>query len=263
MAERLLQRLAARAVHLLQALALEACRIALGLAEHALLVLAVSVRRLVGVLLGVVAGVSASLNVGSLDFLICSSVTSASAICWSIAFGPAERSVASGGTGAGIASRRRRWASPARPGSFAIGSTGLAFALEASGAATVASLMSFSESSLPPLTIPVTLPLTSSAPPSLKSSASSRFLGAELSTASLTAWMNAARSNAPGSFVGHLVDLRGLRLAATMSLPGGTRRALRVRRRPRSRARASSSPRPRPPTCPSWPGTPGPRAGPC
>ena len=144
---------------------------------------------------------SAPLNVGSLDLWICSSVTSASAICLSISFGPAERSVAAGGTGAGIAFAAPTVAVPCPTGSLVSGSTCLGFAFEASGAATVASLMSFCDSSLPLPTRPVTSPLTLAAPPSLNSSASSRFLGAALSTACLTAWMNAARSNAPGSFV--------------------------------------------------------------
>ena len=132
---------------------------------------------------------------GSLDLWIWSSVTSASDICLSIASGPPERSVALSEALSGIASLAPTLPGAGPASSGDIGVTCLGLALLASGVASVAPLMSFSAPFLPSLTWPPTASLTPSA---LKSSASSRFLGAALSIASLTAAMNAARSNVPG-----------------------------------------------------------------
>ena len=127
-------------------------------------------------------------------------MTSASTICWSTSAGPSDRSVSSAGPRAGHraggADRRGGGARARRAGA---GRPAWAWPLEVSGGASVACLMSFSASFLPPLTSAPTSSLASpTLPEPLKSSASSRFLGAAASIAFLTAAMNALRSKTPG-----------------------------------------------------------------
>ncbi len=139
------------------------------------------------------------MNVGSLDFWICWSVMSASASFASTSAGPPDRSVCCAGRGLGIAPAAPTSAGGAPGSSFSIGVTGFGVALEGSGGACVFSLMSFSDPSLPPLTMPWTSSLTLPAfPDPLKLSASSRFCGVAASIACLTAAMNALRSKTPG-----------------------------------------------------------------
>ncbi len=161
---------------------------------------------------------------GSLLLASCSSVTPSRSISWSTSAGPAERSVSSGGRGPGIAAAAPTLAVAAPGSSGCSGVTGFGVALEVSGGASVAPLMSFSASFLPPLTSWPTSPLTWAAlPEPLKSSASSRFLGAAASIAFCTAAMNALRSKVPGLLGAHLLDLRagGLALEVVARRDGG------------------------------------------
>ena len=85
--------------------------------------------------------------------------------------------------------------------------------------------MSFSASFLPPLTSCPTSPLTWAAlPEPLKSSASSRFLGAAASIAFCTAAMNALRSNVPGCWA-PISSTCAPAAWLWRSLPGGTEAA--------------------------------------
>ena len=201
---------------------------------------------------------SAAVKSGSLAFASCSSVTPSRSISWSTSAGPAERSVSSAGRGPASRRRRRRSRWPRRLlGRQRV--TWLGLGLRGVGRRVGGLLDVLLRVLLAALDEPPTSLLTCAAlPDPLKSSASSRFLGAAASIAFWTAAMNALRSNVPGCWAPISSTCAPAAWLAT-SLPGGTAAAWAAAA-PAPRAGGPWPCRPRPRPCPSSTGSSGPRS---